>query len=426
MEEVTMIMGAGAPLDLTLPNGVTWPSTTNITEEVRKPYDMVLNPGTTTDLVERIYKQLMATFPVNHNLWWISNPQPYIHFEILFHVMEQMRAYGFAWDGNCKNPYMYPYFAPFTKGDFGFSQEELSAVMKPFIMRIMEIVNGYNEYYRNNIAAEGWFADFFKMGHKWNVFNFNYDTMVEDSLDAYEDGYEDVAGETYQKFSPLKLYRNAQDLSTVNHLHGCIRYYYKKNANTDLLDTTIHDLYKYPDYATVKGMMMGRGQSNEVSQANEEYLAGPIITGLKKTDKLSCIPYDCYHGNLYKALYSSNALVIVGYSFGDIYVNNLIRMMNMLYGDEKRIVIIDKWNQKMINSEPSGLEKYIESSISPHEVTFWQMMSGCTSLGELMNGFLQEDVTKVMVSQNHCLMILADGFKSAVGHKAQIEAFLRS
>lgn len=116
-----MIMGAGAPLDLTLPNGVTWPSTTNITEEVRKPYDMVLNPGTTTDLVERIYKQLMATFPVNHNLWWISNPQPYIHFEILFHVMEQMRAYGFAWDGNCKNPYMYPYFAPFTKGDFGFS-----------------------------------------------------------------------------------------------------------------------------------------------------------------------------------------------------------------------------------------------------------------------------------------------------------------
>ena len=421
-----MIMGAGAPLDLTLPKGVIWPSTTNITTEVRKSYGMILKQGQTTDLVERVYQQLINVFPVDHNLWWIPNQQPNIHFEILFHVLEQLRAYDWVWRGQCKNPYMYPYFAPFTSCNFGFSQEELNDVIKPFIMRIMDIVSDYNEYYRHNMAAEGWFADFFKMTHKWDVFNFNYDTMVEDSLGTYEDGYEDVAGENYQKFSPLKLHQNAGGLSTVNHMHGCIRYYYKKNGNTDLLETTIHDLYKYPDYATVKGMMIGRGQSNEVSQTNEEYISGPIITGLKKTDQISCSPYDCYHGNLYKALYGSNALVIVGYSFGDLYVNNLIRMMHTLYGDKKRIVIIDKWNQKTINSESGGLEKYIQAYISPQEVTFWQMMAGCTSVGELIDGFLQDDVTKVMVSKNGCLMILADGFKAAVGYKAEIEAFLGS
>jgi hypothetical protein len=67
-----MIMGAGAPLDLTLPKGVIWPSTTNITTEVRKSYDMILKQGQTTDLVERIYQQLLQVFPVNHNIWWIS------------------------------------------------------------------------------------------------------------------------------------------------------------------------------------------------------------------------------------------------------------------------------------------------------------------------------------------------------------------
>lgn len=426
MERTTMIMGAGAPLDLSLPTGMIWPSTNNITTEVRKPYDMILTPGKTTDMVERIFQHLMKVFPVNQNIWWESNQQPNIHFEILFHVLEQLGAYDWVWNGQCKNPYMYPYFAPFTRCNFGFSREELNAVMKPFIMRIMDIVNDYNEYYRTNMTAERWFADFFKTEHKWDVFNFNYDTMVEDSLGEYEDGYEDVHGENYQKFSPLKLNHNVSKLSTVNHMHGCIRYYFKKHVNTDLLETTIHDLYKYPDYATVKDMMMGRGQSNEVSQTNEEYIAGPIVTGLKKTDKISCSPYDCYHGNLYKALYGSNALVIVGYSFGDLYVNNLIRMMHTLYGDKKRIVIIDKWNQKTINSESCGLEKYIEARISPQEVTFWQMMAGCTSIGELMDGFLQDDVTKVMVSKNGCLMILADGFKAAVGHKAEIGAFLAS
>ena len=50
MERTTMIMGAGAPLDLTLPKGITWPSTTNITNEVRKPYNMILTQGQITDL----------------------------------------------------------------------------------------------------------------------------------------------------------------------------------------------------------------------------------------------------------------------------------------------------------------------------------------------------------------------------------------
>lgn len=68
----------------------------------------------------------------------------------------------------------------------------------------------------------------------------------------------------------------------------------------------------------------------------------------------------------------------------------------------------------------------IQAYISTQEVTFWQMMAGCTSVGELIDGFLQDDVTKVMVSKNRCLMILADGFKAAVGHKAEIEAFLGS
>lgn len=420
-----MIMGAGAPLDMTLPEGIVKPFTSNITNEVRKPYKNLFNPGRETDVVDRIYQYLMKAFPIDIGLWWVPDQRPYIHFEILFHVMEQLKAYDGVWRKLCRNPYIYPYFAPFTLPNFDFSQEELSIVMDPFIMRIMDIVNEYNEFYRKNMASEGWFADFFKTDFMWDVFNFNYDTMVEDSLGQYEDGYQDVEGKSYQKFSPKKLQKNERGLSTVNHLHGCIRYYYKKDSNQDMFDTTIHDLYKYQDYETVKSMMLGCSQSKDVSQTNEEYYAGPIITGLRKTDKLSCIPYDFYHGNLYHSLYSSNALVIVGYSFGDIYVNNVIRRMNMLYGVRKRIVIIDKWDQGKIDSEANGLEKYIEANVSYHEVEFWMMMTGCTNMGELMDDFLQRDVTKVMRSKNGCLMLLTNGFKSAVAHKGEIETFLK-
>lgn len=326
---------------MAFPKGIVFPSTGVITEEVKKTYRHPIE-GYDINVVEEIYQRLMAVYPVDHNIWWKANKKPYIHFEIQFHVMEHLLSYSTVWEGNNRNPYMYPYFAPFTKSKFSVKHEDLFYVMKPFLMRIMDIVNGYNEYFRQNRGTEQWFSDFFQTDFKWDVFNFNYDTPVEQSLVDYEDGYEQVAGDNYSKFSPMKLQQNPRDLSTVNHLHGCILYCGKKIANDDVYDITIHDLYKYPDYDTVKGMLMGRGQSNEVSQTNEEYFAGPIITGLRKTDKLSCVPYDFYYGNLYKALYSSPALVIVGCSFGDLYVNNVIRRMHMQYGDKTRVVIIDK------------------------------------------------------------------------------------
>lgn len=131
-------------------------------------------------------------------------------------------------------------------------------------------------------------------------------------------------------FFPQKLMENARQLSTVNHVHGCINYFYKDNVNDDLFEINIHDLYLFPNYEEVRKRMIGRGQSNPSAQNNEQYYAGPIITGLRKTDKLNCMPYDFYHGNLYNAVMQSNAIVIVGYSFGDLYVNNLINRMHAI------------------------------------------------------------------------------------------------
>ena len=101
---VTMIMGAGAVLDMSFPTGVLRPSTWNITQEVIKPYDDLINEGNKITVVEDIYKRLMEVFPVNQNIWWEKDLKPNIHFEILFHVMEQLMAYEGVWEENNHNP----------------------------------------------------------------------------------------------------------------------------------------------------------------------------------------------------------------------------------------------------------------------------------------------------------------------------------
>jgi len=420
---VTMIMGAGSVLDMDFPCGVIRPSTLNITNEVIQPYKNVLHPRRKIKVVEQIYQLLKSKFPVDQNLWWVNNPEPIIHFEILFHVMEQLLSYERVWSGNNKNPDIFPHFAPFTKQNFKFSHQDLRQIMWDFIIRIMEIVNNYNEYFKNDKGKEDWYRDFFKSDFCWDVFNFNYDTTVEQCLGEYEDGFEQIADRLEEVFRPKKLMDNLKELSTINHIHGCINYFYKNKLDDEFFETDIHDLYKYPNYEEVRKRMKGRSQSNPSAQNNEEYYAGPIITGLRKTDKLTCIPYDFYHGNLYKAVENNNAMVIVGYSFGDLYVNNLINRMHSIWRGKERIVLIDKWDCSRILGNKTQLEKFIYE-LPRDEVKFLMLMSECTSISKMIDTFIDADVNHPKYSKNGRLMLITSGMRVASSIREDIYNFL--
>lgn len=107
-----MVMGAGVPLGFQLPAGVTVPSTWNITTEVRKDYQSVFQ-ATPVTVVEDIYQHLLANLPAPVDPL-APNSQPYVHFELLFHVMEMYLSYAKVWGGNNNNPDIYPIFAPFV------------------------------------------------------------------------------------------------------------------------------------------------------------------------------------------------------------------------------------------------------------------------------------------------------------------------
>lgn len=423
-QRVTMIMGAGAVLDMNFPGHIVTPTTKKITEEVLNPYRDIFDDSREITVVKDIYNVLINKFPVDHNIRCEDDLKSNVNFEILFHVIEQLLSYERVWSGNNKNPYIYPYFAPFTKQNFEFNRKDLSAVRSEFILRVMRIVNDYNEYFRKDKGKENWYRYFFKSEFKWDVFNFNYDTTVEQSLGEFEDGFEQIPGRADAIFCPKKLMDNKENLSTINHIHGCINYYYKDHPNDDIFETDIHDLYKYPSFDEVEDRMIGRGQSNPVSQNNEEYIAGPIITGLRKTEKLTCMPYDFYHGNLHKAIVGSNFMVIVGYSFGDLYVNNLIKRMHAIWSGKERIVLIDKWCSEHMEYR-SDLEKYLHT-LPGGELEFIELMSGCTDVGELLDNLLASNYHSPKYSKNGNLMLVVCGMKEASIMRPEIYDFLKS
>lgn len=420
----TIIIGAGAPLNFTLPEGSICPSTDSITEAVMKPYRNVFDEHKPITIVREMYDHLMATLPPDFNPW-SADEKPYVHFEMLFHVIEMYYAYYNSWSGKCHNPDIFPIFGSFTGASRIYDIRELDQVMKPFIIRIMKIVHGYDDYFcKEKDGAEKWYKEFFANAPwKWDVFNFNYDTTVEQSLVVFEDGFEPIEGTDYYQFKPQKLMDNATGEHTVNHLHGCILYNYERDSNRAVYDYQHSDLFKYSSFEQNMDMMIGRSQSMPTAQNREQYVSGPIITGLRKTEKLNCIPYDFYHANLVNSILHNHALIICGYSFGDLYVNQLIERMRLIHGDKRRIVVIDYWNPNKIKE--SGIEHFLEYSLTSHFIMFLLRMCEVDYYGKLPEALNYKSTKKPMYSKNGSLMLLVNGMKDASAHWKEIEKFIR-
>lgn len=430
---VTIILGAGAPLNFSLPSNLIWPSTAKITDEVRKPYrdhtQWNTNRDARTDIADQFYHILKQKYPST------KGAGRNINFEQLFHCMEMYFSYCYSWKNDCLNEDICPVFGPFTAPSVIYDSSVISSAMKEFLMRVMDIVDGYDLYFKSEMdGVESWYRDFFRnLPLRPDIFNFNYDNTLEHVYGdgGYEDGFVDM-GDSYKIFSPKQLNYNPADLPTINHLHGAINYYHTIGGNDYLGMLRHEDWVKYQDYAQVRKMMIGRSQSQPRTQSGETIFNGPIITGLNKTAKLNCVPFDFYHNNLVQSIIRNNALLIVGYSFGDSYCNQLIQRMNMIHGNRARVCIID-YRPMRTNSRHEfhqwvydGYEGASGGGMSRAMGETLCYYSDTTDFCQALDSLQPCDPNKLMISPNGKLMLGINGFKRAVTQSADIYSFLQS
>jgi len=148
------------------------------------------------------------------------------------------------------------------------------------------------------------------------------------------------------------------------------------------------------------------------------------LTGLRKTDKLNCIPFDFYHGNLYNCIIRNRGLIIAGFSFGDLYMNQVLERMVQIHGENMRIVLVDRWY--IDGSDNEALESYITSNVPLQMRNFISKITDANSVRELATQLHYKDTDTPMVSSNGCLMLMVGGFKQAAAYRDSVYEFLNS
>ncbi len=399
---ITTLVGAGATLDIDAP------SAEKLTQIVRnKTLDLLHSKS---NLLKSVSKILADYYEPNK-----------INFEHIIHVLEMLNTYKSGWKnpGNVKYkppiiPFIKPRYYRFIKDDIS-----LLTAKRVLIEIIADEVNKYDVNFESSNKFD-WYKDFWcDLKSIWDITTLNYDTTIEKSMtNRFEDGFED-SGDNYYRFDPLKL-KNPTE-STIAHLHGCINFGYPRQiVNQYAYEDTHEDLYKLNTYK--EALMTWPGRSTNGSQASEETLIGPIITGLRKIEKLNTYPYSYYQNNFQNCILRNSSLLIVGYSFGDLYLNQIMERINRVHGDNKRIVIITYYGEDYWTDDHHIID-------FPETDDAYIFYAKAFVLDSPLRGYKYDNFIKKepIRAKNGNVLVYLNGFKEAVeNHKDEIINFLKN
>lgn len=421
---ITIIVGAGAVLDFNH-NGI-FPSVKNITDEVLKLNIQKVDGG------ERPLLREINDYIVG-KLNKVGRPEinryvsPQINFESLLHVVEMCISYSSCWHKEFTLWPALPEFGTLIQPDeFLNDIQTYDYIRAAYGLQntVMNIVNQYDASFYEDTSTERWYRNFWEsLSGRSNIFNLNYDNTIENSLDEYEDGFPPVKDcEDYSRFSAKNYYENQRRVSTIAHLHGQILF---SEARSFPFEYSIRDMVKNRNYQTACKNRMGR-QQNPSNQAKEEYVQPYIVSGSRKTEKMTFAPNNVYLSDLTRKIIENKRLMIIGYSFGDLYLNEILGLGMAAHGDDFKVVIIDKY-PSYIDSYPS-LFQHIAHRCNPQSYTFVSRLAKdrlYVEIGQKEFPLIVGEYGVPVVSTNGKLMMCINGFKDAVvNHKETILGFL--
>lgn len=405
-KRTTAILGAGAILDFNF-DGQPKPTTKYITESVVDQKIQGYNE-IDSDLIRHIYERIIDASRAEYLRFHpaVRHYDPPITFEDLFEVIETLYSYSGTWK---HEHYPFSLISALVNSDLDNYSVDYERCMHAIIKKIVEIVNAYDELFKKD-GREYWYKNFWKaFDGKLDVFNLNYDTTVEHSLGDYVDGYIPFTQE-YERFEPEELWNASLDKATVNHLHGCVLYG-DPNPKPAEFHYSHRDLYKF--YPNVVKEAFISGQWLPRTQTGDSIFYSPIITGLKKTDKICFMPHSFYHANLVKKIIENPSLLICGYSFGDLYVNQLLQRHKLIHNENEKIVIVEKWPE-YVNENSISLYRYFMDNTSPGLREFVERATeaGIAPLETFKN--FKQLTEGCWESPNRVLLLYTKGIKVAV------------
>lgn len=401
---ITVLLGAGTMMD------VTTLSCQSITQSVIEKQQGQFGPNGWEEVpfLHFIYDKLKAYY---------SRKNENVNFEDIFHALEMWSSLKITENEQTVKNFR-SVFGMFCNLKEDFAQISQTLIYKGTYDLIDTVIQNVAKF-ENDVYRDVWFPNFFHALQEQtplDIFTLNYDTWLEQIIGNYNDGFSPIC-ETHQEFSANHLFSVSDRHSTINHLHGQICF--TGHLPTGSIRSLTDGWYKANSYDIIENLRIYPKHLGYMAktQAAEHVFQYPIITGLRKNDKIMLPPFDAYYMHLYQRLRENKNLLIVGYGFGDLYINALLNQFHSFHGDAGKVICVgylspDAWSYCM-NDMP--FSKTMKQSV-------------CTLFrdSELSYRFLGEEFCDCIDSSDMKSKLYLSGFKSvATSHIKDILCFYK-
>jgi hypothetical protein len=240
----------------------------------------------------------------------------------------------------------------------------------------------------------------------------NYDDLLGQALPSLTHGFVPIPGERAHRFDPRELRGATHRLA---HLHGSVHLGAREwdaDANRFAYEDDRNDLYWYEDVADARHAFKAHAPP---SQAREDTVLGPLITGLHKPAKVLAVePYATYYRSFGRWVEESPRLLVIGYGFGDLHINEILNRVLSWHGDSRRVALVTFLDEAKLVSVRHSHTRTGEVDA----VLRWARVRGAWY--DLMKGY--EDPW----APNGCCRVYPRGFDQTIqDHARDVIAFLR-
>ena len=245
-------------------------------------------------------------------------------------------------------------------------EEIIEKIYRGYISRILEIIHGnvhkssIENYLKNFVA---FLTKQIEGSEKTYVFTLNYDLLVEAILLEYlsteyftdfcfPSGYIKDTDISKYDFNPKRnadLFKESNKKVELHHLHGSLSLFYDYERNRAI---------------KLRSLDIGYEGIYEKIYEDKLPLVPAIITGGGKSDKIVQYPFDFYFRSMKDIcdFGEVSKLFIVGYSFRDEHINDLIkRWMKNVKDYTKGMLIVD---YRVSNQDKDYFKSFVRSTIS--------------------------------------------------------------
>lgn len=248
----------------------------------------------------------------------------------------------------------------------------------PFLLR--EIIAGYIlELEGNNkvpsyqalIDKQRDFLDYATANDdRASIVSLNYDDCVMESVQglSFRTGFEDTRSQ-YGRQLDVRSFAGSKKV--IYFPHGHLRFLFTDNDNVTYFPTSTqaeaerwHRLGSSSLAATLT-FTQGRFAYNFNTF---------LTTGQTKDDSLNHLPYATYYQRLAVDLYSSDTLIVIGYSFGDEHFNRLIKSFLEMSGN-RELIVIDYYPYAVTMTGEFQDEQNIITKIHEAARTTWSVIA---------------------------------------------------